>query len=394
MLKNKKILIGISGGIAAYKIVDVVSRLRQSNAIVKVIMTEHSKNFIHPLTFQTISGNKVANDLFSEITSFYGKVEHISLSDWPDLFLIAPATANIIGKVANGIADDLLSTVIIATKVKTVFAPSMNVKMYENVIVQQNIAKLKELGYFFIRPDKGHLACGYEGLGRLPQPKVIVDYVKVLSNYSYDLTNTKILVTAGATREYWDEVRCITNDSSGKMGYAIAQSAAIRGAKVTLISGQTSLSNPKGVDVKQVISAKEMYDAVMQYNKDSDIIIMTAAVADYKFAEQIKGKMKKKNKISVKLVSTIDTLKKLGSIKRQGQILVGFAAEMEHLKKYAMIKMQEKNLDMIIANDISIAGQDNTSFTIFSKTVKNSFVNIPKFQAANLILDEIKNLNV
>ncbi|MBC8312967.1 MAG: bifunctional phosphopantothenoylcysteine decarboxylase/phosphopantothenate--cysteine ligase CoaBC [Candidatus Cloacimonetes bacterium] len=384
MLKNKKILVGISAGIAAYKIPLLISQLKKNGAEVKVIMTKNATNIITPLTLQTISENPVAVEMFQTQEPLH----HISLADWADLILIAPATANIIGKVANGIADDLLSTTIIASKAKTIFVPSMNVNMLENPIVQKNIQSLKEANYSFIEPEIGQLACGYEGKGRLPEISEIVKYIKCWSEYACDFSGKKVLVTAGSTREYWDDLRFLANNSTGKLGYALAKSAQIRGAKTTLITGQTNLTAPRNVSIINVISAKKMHKEVIKNFSKNDIIIMTAAVADFSFTKKISGKHKKKNEdISLKLSPTVDILKELGKKKSDSQILVGFALENEDLIKNAYEKLKRKNLDMIIANPLKVAGSEKTSFTIITKQNQKDFSEMEKFEAANIILD-------
>lgn len=389
MLKNKKILIGITGGIAAYKIPLLVSQLRKKGAEVKVIMTKNATNFITPLTLQTISENPVSIDLFNS----HQAVPHISLSDWADIIVIAPATANIIGKVAGGIADDLLSTTIMASKSRTIFVPSMNVNMLENPIVQRNIQTLKEFDYLFIEPDTGWLACGYEGKGRLPEIEEIVKHIECWVEYNCDFAGKKVLVTAGSTREYWDDLRFLANNSSGKLGYALAESAKIRGAEVTLITTLTSLREPRNVSLVKVISAKEMYKEIIKRFLNFDIIIMTAAVADFTFTKKISGKYKKdKKSITLELLPTSDILRELGQKKGKSQILVGFALDSDNIIENARQKMIKKNLDMIIANSLEVAGAEKTSFIILTKKLQKDFSDIEKFEAANIILSYIAQI--
>ncbi len=293
MLDGKKVLVGVTGGIAVYKAVDIVSRLKKLGAEVNVIMTQAATEFVTPLTFQSLSHNPVTVDMFGKAN--YWDVEHISLADKADLALIAPATANIIGKIANGIADDMLSTTIMATKAKVLLCPAMNVNMYNNPIFQENLSYLKEKGYKIIEADAGYLACGYEGKGRLPNPEEIVNNaVAHLLAKEEDLKGKKVMITAGGTREELDPVRYLGNNSSGKMGYALARMAKARGADVTLISAQTNLEPPKGIDMVLAKSAAQMYDAVLDNREGQDVVIMAAAVADYRPKERLDSKLKKK----------------------------------------------------------------------------------------------------
>lgn len=348
---NKTVVIGVCGGIAVYKVLDIISSLRKQNVNVHVIMTKSATEFVTPLSFQSISQNLVTVDMFEEPKAW--EIQHIALAKKADLILIAPATANIIGKVANGIADDMLSTTIVATKAPVIFAPAMNTNMYDNPIVQYNIDKLKKFGYSFIEPASGRLACGDTGKGKLEDTKVITDIIMSSLYPKKDLTNNKILVTAGPTIAPIDPVRHITNKSSGKMGYAIAMEARDRGAEVTLISGPCCLPVPFGINFIKVTTNEEMLTAVIDNFNDKDIVIKCAAVSDYKVLEYSSKKIKKsEDQLTLKLVKDNDILKKLGELKKQ-QILIGFAAESNDLLENAKEKLNKKNLDYIIANDIT-----------------------------------------
>lgn len=369
MNKDKCVVLGVTGGIAVYKALDVVSALRKKNVDVRVIMTKGATEFVAPLTFQSISQNLVVTDMFAEPKAW--EIQHISLAQRADVFLVAPATANIIGKVANGIADDMLSTTIMATKAKVIFAPAMNTNMYENPIVQENIAKLKSLGYEFIEPDSGRLACGDIGKGKLPKPEVIVERVLTELYDKKDLVGKKVVVTAGPTRADLDPVRFISNRSTGKMGYEIAIEARDRGAEVVLISGKTSLAKPNGIEVIDVTTNSEMLEAVLDNYEDADIVIKAAAVADYKAKEVSTQKIKKgEGNLVLELVRDTDILQTIGQ-KKKDQILVGFAAESQNVLENAKGKLERKNLDYIVANDITskdtgFASSDNR-VTIISR---------------------------
>lgn len=369
MYKNKTVVIGVTGGIAVYKALDVISALKKKDINVHVIMTKSATEFVSPLTFQSISQNLVTVSMFDEPKAW--EIQHISLAKKADLFLVAPATANIIGKVANGIADDMLSTTIMATKAKVIFAPAMNTNMYENVVVQGNIKKLKEYGYKFIEPDSGRLACGDTGKGKFPKPDIIVDRVLQELYDKKDLLNKNVLVTAGPTRANIDPVRFISNNSTGKMGYEIAIEARNRGANVTLISGPTNLKAPEGINFIKVTENEQMYNEVFKVYDNMDIVIKAAAVADYKAKEFSNQKIKKSSgDLNLVLTRDRDILKSLGE-KKTHQILVGFAAESENLLENAKGKLQRKNLDYILANDITskdtgFASNDN-KVTIISK---------------------------
>lgn len=394
MLKNTNILLGVTGGIAAYKACDIVSNFKKLNANVDVIMTKSATEIINPNTFQALSQNPVIINTFD--TPRYWDIEHISLAQKADVLLIAPATANIIGKVANGIADDMLSTTIMASTAKIIFAPAMNTKMYENQIVEENIKKLISLGYEFVEPGSGRLACGDIGVGKLADVNKIIDSTLNVLKASQDLKGQKILITAGPTREPIDPVRFISNYSTGKMGYSIAKAASKRGAEVTLVSGPTNLSPPKGVKLIKINTTLEMHKAVMDNYKNQNIIIKTAAVADYRLETVSKGKIKKsEGDLNLTLVRNPDILQKLGKIK-EDIILIGFAAESDNLIENAKSKVLRKNLDFIVANDITEEGAgfgaDTNIVTIIDKydniqkIEKSSKLNI-----ADSVLDKAKD---
>lgn len=395
MLKNINIVLGVTGGIAAYKACDIVSRLKKLGANIDVIMTKSATEMVGPHTFQALSQNPVIIDTFT--TPRYWDIEHISLAQKADILLVAPATANIIGKVANGIADDMLSTTIMASTAKVVFAPAMNTKMYENKIVQQNIEKLVSLGYKFIEPDSGRLACGDIGKGKLADVDQIIDYVIDIAKPNEDLKDRKILITAEPTRESLDPVRFISNHSSGKMGYAIAKAAVERGAVVTLVSGPTNIEPPKGVKLIKVNSTLEMYDAVMKNYMDQDIIIKAAAVADYRPETVSTSKIKKgEGNLTLTLVRNPDILKELGQIK-ENRVLVGFAAESNDLVDNAKSKVLRKNLDFIVANDITQQGAGfGTDTNIVHMIDRNGEIEkiekTSKTEIAHRILDRAKKI--
>lgn len=392
MNKNKCVVLGVTGGIAVYKALDIASALRKKNIEVNVIMTKNAEKFVTPLTFQSISQNLVISDMFQEPKVW--EIQHISLAQKADCILVAPATANIIGKVANGIADDMLSTTIMASKAKVIFAPAMNTNMYENPIVQENISKLKSLGYEFIEPDSGRLACGDIGKGKLPKPEVIVERVLTEIYDKKDLVGKKVLISAGPTRADIDPVRFISNRSTGKMGYEIAKEARDRGAEVILVSGKVSLEKPQGIKTIDVVSNAEMYESIMKYYDDSDIVIMSAAVADYKSKEISKQKIKKgEGNLHIELVRDKDILNTLGE-KKKNQILVGFAAESENVLENAKGKLQRKNLDYIVANDITSKdtgfASDDNKVTIISKDLNETVLNkMSKREVAGELFDVI-----
>lgn len=398
MLKNKNIVIGISGGIAVYKVCDIVSRLKKLGANINIIMTKNATNFVSPLTFQSLSNTPVVTDMFEKVDKW--DIEHIALAKKADLFLLVPATANIIGKLVSGISDDMLTTTVMATKSDVLIAPAMNTNMYNNKIVQDNILKLKNYGYKFIEPSCGRLACGDIGKGKLADVEVII---KKTVNYFFPqnllLKDKKVLVTAGPTNESIDPVRYLTNHSSGKMGYEIAKSAIKHGAKVTLISGQVNIPQPENLDnFIQITTANEMFEEVKNHYKNQDIIIKSAAVADYR-PEYTPHKIKKKDgDLYLKLKRNPDILSWIGENKQNNQILVGFAAESENLINNAITKLNKKNLDMIVANNIikSDAGfkKDTNKVTIINKdgTIKDFPVLSKSEVAENIIKIIVKKI--
>lgn len=397
MLKGKNIVLGVTGGIAAYKAADLVSKLNKQHANVEVIMTESATKFVTPLTFQTMSMNRVHTEMFGLIESY--DVEHISLAQKADVIIIAPATANTIGKIANGIADNLLTTVAMASKAKLIFAPAMNTTMYNSIIVQENIKKLKDLGHEFINPGVGILACGDYGAGKMAEPDDIVDYV-INSFVSKDLIGKKVVITAGPTIEPIDPVRYITNHSSGKMGYSIAKEAFYRGASVVLITGPSSLTPPHGVELVNVKSTDEMFEAVGKYFKDCDVLIKSAAPLDYKPENVSPIKIKKNDEkddvLDLKLIRNPDIAKHYGKLK-DGQIIVGFAAETNQVLEYATEKLKKKNFDFIVANDITEPGAgfkiDTNIATIIEKNgvwEKHPLMN--KRHLAKIIMDKVSCL--
>ena len=371
ILKDKKIIVGVTGSIAAYKSCELVRNLIKKEAEVQVVMTNNASRFITPLTLQTLSGKRVANDAFD--LEWESKIGHIHLADSSDLIVVAPASASFIGKLANGITDNLLTTVIVASKAKIIICPAMNVNMYRNSIVSENIRKLENAGYMIIEPYEGDLACGWEGKGRLADIEDIsIEVEKKLS--PKDLKGKKILITAGATREFVDPVRFISNPSSGKMGYSIARAAWMRGGDVTLITGYAEIPPPYGINTIRVESADDMYKAVMSNMKGKDVIIKAAAVSDYKSAGKRTNKIKKSAKsITLELTKTKDILKEIGDNKN-GTFLVGFAAESENITENSKKKLKNKNLDLIVANDIKQEGagfgSDTNIVRIISKDGK------------------------
>ena len=397
MLKDKTVVIGVSGGIAAYKACDVVSRLKKLNANVHVIMTKGATEFVTPLTFQSLSQNYVVSDMFEEPKTW--DVEHISLAKKADVFLIAPATANVIGKIANGICDDMLTTTVMATTGKVLIAPAMNTNMYKNPILQRNISILKELGYNFVNPESGRLACGDVGEGKLASPETIVEaVVDLLSNEKKDLEGKKILITAGPTVESIDPVRYLTNRSTGKMGYAIAKIAASRGADVTLVSGPTNIEPPSNIKkLVKVQSAKDMYNAIIDNFDENQVIIKSAAVADYKPKNYCNKKIKKSNDdLVIELDRNKDIAYEIGKIKKD-KILVGFAAETNDLIENAKGKIKKKNLDFIVANDLTEQGAGFGTDTNIVKIIDKdgnmeNFPQMKKDEVADVILDKVKSL--
>jgi len=390
---QKKVLLCVSGGIAAYKAVQLTSKLTQNGFDVKVMMTGNATKFVTPLSFQAISRNDVYTDTFDEKDP--AKIAHIDLADWPDVIIIAPATANIIGKLANGIADDMVSTTLLATEKPVFIAPAMNVHMYHHPVVQGNIARLKSFGYHFIEPSEGYLACGYVGKGRLEEPEIIVEHIKTFfaQNKQQFLRGKTVLISAGPTREKIDPVRYLSNYSSGKMGYAIAEVAQHLGANVILISGPVSLKAPVGVQVIRVESAEEMYEAVLEYFDEADIVIKSAAVSDYRPKKILQQKMKKQSQeLVIELERTVDILAELGK-RKKAQFLIGFAAETNHVEEYAKQKLLSKNADMIVANNVMQEGAGfgtDTNIVTFYKpnNEKKQFPKLTKHEVAYEILKE------
>lgn len=396
MLRGKHIVIGVTGGIAAYKTPDLISKLRKQGASVKVVMTKAACEFVTPLTFRTMSQNPVASDMFCDPAVW--EVEHIALAKWADLLYIVPATANIIAKMAAGIADDMLSTVALAAKSPILIAPAMNTAMLENPVTQENITKLKGRGILFVEPDSGNLACGDAGKGKLPDTDRLLYEAVSAVGFSKDLAGKQMLITAGATQEAIDPVRYITNHSSGKMGYELAKAAYFRGAKVTLISGKTAIPAPYGVNLVEVTSAEDMYRACMEAAPNCDVIIKAAAVADYRPQTESAQKIKKGGALSIPLAQNKDILKELGAAKKTGQILVGFCMETQNLLENAEKKLKSKNLDFICANSLTepgagFEGDTNALTLLFQDGEKKKLPKMSKFQAGMKILDEVLRIS-
>ena len=392
MLKNKFVILGVTGSIAAYKIASLASALKKLHCDVQVIMTKNAANFINPITFETLTGRKCLVDTFDRDFSF--EVEHISVAKRADLALIAPASANVIGKLANGIADDMLTTTLMACKCKKLISPAMNTAMYENPVVQDNLNTLKKYGYEVIDPACGHLACGDTGAGKMPEPETLFLHIIKEIAYPKDLAGKKILVTAGPTQEAIDPVRCITNHSTGKMGYAIARAAMLRGADVTLVSGPVNITPPPFVDVVPVRSAEEMFQAVTSAAPEQDAIIKAAAVADYTPAAVSDEKVKKKDDdMSIPLTRTKDILKYLGEHKRDGQFLCGFSMETQNMLQNSQEKLVKKNVDMIVANNLKTAGAgfgtDTNVVTLITRDQVKELPIMTKDQVAHEILNRI-----
>lgn len=396
MLKGKNILLAVTGGIAAYKMADVASMLVKQGADVHVVMTKNATNFIPAETFQVLTKNKVYTDCFDEDPDDYVNVPHISLGTSADCILVAPATADVIGKIANGIADDMVTTTILPALCPVLIAPSMNGYMFDNPIVQDNISKLKKFGYKIIEPSFGHLACGYDGKGKLPSPEDLVENVLLAVARDKDLKGKKVLVNAGPTEESIDPIRVITNHSSGKMGYAIARQAAFRGASVTLVSGPTNLKSPMGVEVISIKSAEDMYQEMVKNVDQADIIIMAAAVADYTPVTTAENKIKKtEGDFSIPLKRTKDILLSIGQQKKDGQFICGFSMETENMLENSRKKLIKKNADMICANNLRQAGAgyqvDTNILTLIQKDFEKELPLLSKDEAANEILTVIKN---
>lgn len=394
MLKGKTVLLGVTGGIAAYKIANLASALVKLHADVNVIMTQNATNFINPITFESLTGNKCIVDTFDR--NFKFKVEHIALAELADVFMVAPASANVIGKIANGIADDMLTTTFMACKKKKILAPAMNTNMYENPIVQDNIKKLKAYGMEIIEPATGYLACGTTGSGKLPDEKILLEYILREVAYEKDLSGKTVLVTAGPTREAVDPVRFISNHSTGKMGYAIARCASLRGARVILVSGSVIIEPPLFAELVPVVSAEDMYNAVMKYKDEADIIIKSAAVADYTPVAVSSEKIKKQDgDMRIELRRTKDILKELGQSRRENQFICGFAMETENLIENAVKKLESKNVDMIVANSLKTEGAgfgtDTNVVTLITKDGKTELPLMSKDEVAMKILDAAVN---
>ncbi len=393
-LDNKIILLGVTGGIAAYKALELVRLLVKQHAIVNVVMTANAERFVGKMSFQALSGNPVLSDTFDLAAG--AEIKHISVPDDADIAVVAPATADFIGKVAHGIADDMLTTMMLAMTGPVLIAPSMNVHMYGNRIVQDNIRRLKQYGYHFMEPGEGWLACGYEGKGRLADPEQIMDETELLLTKK-DLKNRKVLVTAGPTREYLDPVRFISNPSSGKMGYAIARAARMRGARVTLVSGKVTLKPPYGVDFIEIESARQMLEQVSSLFKKMDAIVMTSAVSDFAPSQKSAQKIKKTSQfLDIRLDRTPDILSHIAKDKGR-RVIVGFAAETDNLQQYAKEKLRRKHMDMIVANDVtdrdSGFGVDtNKALLIFKDGTMQDLPVMQKSVLANVILDRLSLL--
>ncbi|RCX27280.1 phosphopantothenoylcysteine decarboxylase/phosphopantothenate--cysteine ligase [Bacillus sp. AG236] len=398
-MKGKRILLCVSGGIAVYKAAALTSKLVQAGAEVKVMMTASACEFVTPLTFQALSRNPVYTDTFDEKDP--SVIAHIDLADWPDLILVAPATANMIGKIANGLADDMISTTLLAATAPVWIAPAMNVHMYDHPAVKKNMSTLSSFGYSFVEPGEGYLACGYVGKGRLEEPETIVSligsYFSQASDTQKILEGVNVLVTAGPTVERIDPVRFFTNRSTGKMGYALAEQAAKLGASVTLVTGPTNLEYPKGVQVVQIESAQQMLEAVMQRYHEADVVIKSAAVADYRPKHVFDQKMKKQPGAAVlELERTTDILRTLGE-QKEHQLLVGFAAETEQVDEYAQKKLLSKNLDMIVANNVTTEGAgfgtDTNIVTLYKRSGESRKLPIlSKHDVATEVLKEVKEM--
>ena len=394
MLKGKTVLLGVTGSIAAYKIANLASMLVKLHCNVHVIMTKNATNFINPITFETLTNHRCIVDTFDR--NFQYNVEHISLAKQADLVMIAPASANVMAKLAHGLADDMLTTTVLACTCKKIVSPAMNTQMYLNPITQDNIKTLQNYGFEVIEPANGFLACGDEGAGKMPEPEVLLDYILKEIACEKDMAGMKVLITAGPTQESLDPVRYITNHSTGKMGYALASCAMLRGAKVTLVTGPTNLKRPPFVNVVEIKSAKEMFDAVTSYGDEQDVIIKAAAVADYTPAVVSEEKVKKADgELQIDLKRTQDILKHLGEHKKPNQFLCGFSMETENMLENSRKKLTKKNLDMIVANNLKVAGAgfgtDTNVVTIITKDEELQLDIMSKTDVANCILDEIMN---
>ena len=395
MLKGKTVLLGVTGSIAAYKIAYLASALKKLHAQVHVLMTQNATNFINPITFETLTGNKCLVDTFDR--NFQFSVEHVSIAKQADVVMIAPASANVIGKLAHGIADDMLTTTIMACKCKKIVSPAMNTNMYENPIVQDNLAILQHYGYEVIEPASGYLACGDTGAGKMPEPEMLLDYILREIAKEKDLLGRKVLVTAGPTQEAIAPERYITTHSSGKMGYALAKAAKLRGADVTLDSGPCANAPPPYVELVPEVTAKEMFDAVTSVSFEQDIIIKAAAVADYRPANVYEDKVKKhEEQMSIKLEKTDDILGYLGEHRLPGQFLCGFSMETQNMLGNSRAKLGKKHLDMVAANNLKVAGAgfqgDTNVLTLITQDEDVSLQLMSKEDAANVILDKILSI--
>lgn len=392
MLKGKTVVLAVSGSIAAYKIASLASALKKLHANVQVLMTKNAVNFINPITFESLTGNKCLVDTFDR--NFQYSVEHVALAKQADVVLVAPASANVIGKIAHGIANDMLTTTVMACKCKKIIAPAMNTNMFDNPILQDNLKILEHYGYEVISPAVGYLACGDTGAGKMPEPELLLQYILREIAYEKDMQGKRVLVTAGPTQESIDPVRFITNHSTGKMGYAIAKMCMLRGAEVTLVSGPTSIAKPEFVHVVDVVTAKEMYEEVTKRAKDQDIIIKAAAVADYRPKSVSSEKMKKKDDdLAIPMERTDDILKFLGEHKKEHQFLCGFSMETENMLENSRKKLEKKHLDMIVANNLKVEGAgfagDTNVVTIITGQEEVSLGKMTKEETALRILDEI-----
>ena len=392
MLKGKTVLLGVTGSIAAYKIASLASMLMKQHADVHVLMTENATNFINPITFESLTNHRCLVDTFDR--NFEFQVEHVSLAKKADVLLLAPASANVIGKVAYGIADDMLTTTAMACKCHKIISPAMNTQMYENPVLQNNLRICESYGMEIIKPAVGYLACGDTGAGKMPEPDVLMDYIVKAIGYKKDLTGKKILVTAGPTREAVDPVRYISNHSTGKMGYAIAKVAALRGALVTLVTGPTSIEKPRFAEIVEIDTAKEMFDAVSGVYSEQDIVIKAAAVADYRPSYVSTEKVKKSDDdLSIGFERTDDILAYLGVHKREGQFLCGFSMETQDMLENSRKKLERKKIDMIVANNLKVSGAgfgtDTNVVTIITKEKENQLDMMSKEQVADRLLTRI-----
>ena len=395
MLKGKTILLGVTGGIAAYKAAALASALVKQHAAVEVVMTQNATQFVTPLTFEQLTGRRTMVDTFDR--NFSHQVEHISLAQRTDLVIVAPATANVCAKLAHGLADDMLTTTVLACKCPKLIAPAMNTNMYENPVTQDNLEILRKYGWDVIEPASGRLACGAVGKGKMPEPEDLVQHILKYLAFSHDLVGKHILVTAGPTRESLDPVRYLTNHSTGKMGYALAKMAMLRGAEVTLVTGPTAITPPPFVNVVSVTSAQDMFDAVTKNAQECDIIIKAAAVADYTPTDYSDNKVKKKDgDMFIPLKRTQDILKYLGEHRRPGQVICGFSMETQDMLENSRAKLEKKNVDMICANNLKQSGAgfgvDTNVITMITKEETIELPMLTKEQAANAILDQCSKL--